>query len=261
MPIKDKLPGSKPHLMLWGAISFQSKANKLLQSTTQVLINIHPFAFKSLQIYRSLPSICETWNPLWLQKKKKVVCRSLGFKCLYDINIPGNPCRRGCTSCSNMGFGASPWGAAACAIMSILNLCWWSAQIPHYSRGCIVTSFLIYIRLRYLNVKYLETWTALVCTLMAPKDPFFIFTDAEHTVWVCNRSMGLTANNHWLARQKEKALDLCRDNTIIAQWPPHLDRVQSSLIAFHTANEGPISAETEALIPAAQTSPNRIRHD
>lgn len=49
--------------MLPGAISFQSKANKLLQSTTQVLINIHAFAFKSGPIYSSFPSICETRLP------------------------------------------------------------------------------------------------------------------------------------------------------------------------------------------------------
>lgn len=68
MPIKEKLPSSKLHLMLLGAISFQSKANKLPQSTTQVLINIQTFAFKSSPVYRSFPSICETWSPLCLQK-------------------------------------------------------------------------------------------------------------------------------------------------------------------------------------------------
>lgn len=51
MPVKEELPGSKPR----GAISFQSKANELPQSTTQVLINVHAFAFKSSPIYRSIP--------------------------------------------------------------------------------------------------------------------------------------------------------------------------------------------------------------
>lgn len=51
LPIKEELPGSK----LRGAISFQSKSNELPQSTTQVLINIRAFAFKSSPIYRSIP--------------------------------------------------------------------------------------------------------------------------------------------------------------------------------------------------------------
>lgn len=51
MPVKEELPGSKPR----GAISFQSKANELPQSTTQVLINVHTFAFKSSPVYRSIP--------------------------------------------------------------------------------------------------------------------------------------------------------------------------------------------------------------
>ena len=54
-----------------------------------------------------------------------------------------------------------------------------------------------------------------------------------------------------------EAPDLCRDNTIIAQWPPHVDRVQDSLIAFHADSE----EEEEGLIPAVQTHPNGIRHD
>lgn len=48
------------NLVLRGAISFQSKAHKLPQSTRQVLINIQTFAFKSSPIYSSFPSICET---------------------------------------------------------------------------------------------------------------------------------------------------------------------------------------------------------
>lgn len=42
----EDLSASKPR----GAISFQSKANELPQSTTQVLINIQAFAFKSRPI-------------------------------------------------------------------------------------------------------------------------------------------------------------------------------------------------------------------
>lgn len=62
---KPKLPAVQSCAsMSRGAISFQSKANKLLQSTTQVLINIQPFAFESSPVYRSFPSICETCNPL-----------------------------------------------------------------------------------------------------------------------------------------------------------------------------------------------------
>lgn len=48
------------NLVLRGAISFQSKAHKLPQSTRQVLINIQTFAFKRSPIYSSFPSICET---------------------------------------------------------------------------------------------------------------------------------------------------------------------------------------------------------
>lgn len=87
MPIKDKMPSSKLHLMLLGAISFQSKAHKLPQSTTQVLINIQAFAFKSSPIYSSFPSICETWNPLCFAKT--AVCR--GLTCSYQTNITEGP--------------------------------------------------------------------------------------------------------------------------------------------------------------------------
>lgn len=55
-------PVQSIYLVLRGAISFQSKAHKLPQSTRQVLINIQTFAFKSSPIYSSFPSICETWQ-------------------------------------------------------------------------------------------------------------------------------------------------------------------------------------------------------
>lgn len=63
VPIRDRVGRFKaPIRCLRGAISSQSKANELPQSTRQVLINIHAFAFKSRPIYRSFPSICETWK-------------------------------------------------------------------------------------------------------------------------------------------------------------------------------------------------------
>lgn len=49
-PAAQELPASKRR----GAISLQSKANQLPQSTTQVLINVHAFAFKRSPIYRSI---------------------------------------------------------------------------------------------------------------------------------------------------------------------------------------------------------------
>lgn len=169
MPIKDSLPGSKPHLMLPGAISFQSKANKLPQSTTQVLINIQTFAFKSSPVYRSFPSICETWNPL--------CCVTGGFKCLFER---GNV-NRGTSDCSWTLFSSDTvymWAShlqppcmgtrRSCCRKSILDLCWWSAQTPHYSHhGSIVSHFLICYWLLYLNIKYLGNWAYLVCILMA----------------------------------------------------------------------------------------------
>ncbi len=72
--------------------------------------------------------------------------------------------------CISISFGVSLGTRRSCSEESILNLCWWSAQIPHYSHGCIVTGFLIYHCLLYLNVKYLGKRAALVCTLMAPAD-------------------------------------------------------------------------------------------
>lgn len=59
--MKEELPGSKPR----GAISFQSKANELPQSTTRVLINIHAFAFKSSPIYGSIPFHLGNTDATW----------------------------------------------------------------------------------------------------------------------------------------------------------------------------------------------------
>lgn len=67
----------------------------------------------------------------------------------------------------SISFRVSLGTRRSCSKESILNLCWWSAQIPHYSHGCIVTGFLIYYCLLYLNIKYLGKWGALVCTIMA----------------------------------------------------------------------------------------------
>lgn len=73
-----------------------------------------------------------------------------------------------------------------CCRKSILNLCWWSAQIPHYSHGCIVTDFLIYYCLLYLKIKYLGKWTTLVCTLIAHIRLFFLllFFKDSLRVWI-----------------------------------------------------------------------------
>lgn len=99
------------------------------------------------------------------------------------------PCGWGKTHCISASHWESPGeqgGAAAFSKKSILNLCWWSAQNPHYSRGCIVTDFLIYYCQLYLNTKYLRTWTALVCTLMAPTKPLLRLQTSKDTlrVWI-----------------------------------------------------------------------------
>lgn len=73
MPVKEELPGSK----LRGDISFQSKANELPQSTTQVLINIHTFAFKSSPIYRSIPFHLGTESPVEEQGGEEAAVRLL----------------------------------------------------------------------------------------------------------------------------------------------------------------------------------------
>lgn len=97
----------------------------------------------------------------------------------------------------------------SCSKKSILNLCWWSAQIPHYSRGCIVTHFLIYYCLLYLITKYLKT-----CALMAHTGSVSVWMPP----WSCQTIIIAVSD-------RGKALDLCRDNTIIAQWP--LDRYRA----------------------------------
>jgi len=159
MPIKDELPSSKLHLMLPGAISFQSKANKLPQSTTQVLINIQAFAFKRGPIYRSFPSICETRHPL---------C-SPGCLRRSRFNMPQSGCLY-----IRLQHLVSLATRRGCAKQSIFNLCWWSAQIPHYSHhGCFVTHFLICHCPLYLEIKYLGTWTAAASLHL--NGPFFLF--------------------------------------------------------------------------------------
>lgn len=106
------------YLVLRGAISFQSKAHKLPQSTRQVLINIQTFAFKSSPIYSSFPSICETWQ---------------GHSGLLFVGGPRREEYYGGyytkpTVESDEVTRSATWGqdgAAACSKESILNLCWW----------------------------------------------------------------------------------------------------------------------------------------
>ena len=231
MPIKDSLPGSKPHLMLPGAISFQSKANKLPQSTTQVLINIQTFAFKSSPVYRSFPSICETWDPL--------CCVTGGFKCLFER---GNV-SRGTSDCSWTLFSPQThfisehvicslpaWGrgGAACVggqcklliihIVALLSATSWSAT------GCFISISNIW-----------GNWAYLVCILMAhttfPAE-FGSVHRAALPIIIDQSVRGVKK------KKKKKAPDLCRDSSSAAG--------QDSLITFHTADDG----SQRGLIPA-----------
>lgn len=108
------------NLVLRGAISFQSKAHKLPQSTRQVLINIQTFAFKSSPIYSSFPSICETWQS---HTGLLFVGGPRGEE-YYGGYYRRLPVRLGVRrSCATVAWGQG--GAAACSKESILNLCWW----------------------------------------------------------------------------------------------------------------------------------------
>lgn len=175
MPNRDRVGRFKaPIRCLRGAISFQSKANELPQSTRQVLINIHAFTFKSRPIYRSFPSICETWK--------------IHAELLFEGGPHGEEYYGGyygtggvgsfpkCLESDKLHIQCKHAAAAPCAVpgdeaelQPAPKSQYWTCvggQIPHYCHCHRLPDLLL-----HLNIKYLAKLALPLCTIIDPESP------------------------------------------------------------------------------------------
>lgn len=250
MPIRDRAGRFKaPIRCLRGAISFQSKANELPQSTRQVLINIHAFAFKSRPIYRSFPSICETWK-IHAELLFEGGPHGEEYYGGYYGGVGGVP---KCLESDKLHIQCKHAAAPPCAVSGdeaelqpAPKSQYWTCvggQIPHYCHCHLLPDLLLYLNIKYLakpsTLHHNRPWI--------PFHPPFFFPKRLQTsqihphVWI--DPSGLAATNHRSVCQMlcvcrgGNALDPCRDNAIIARWAPSTCRQKCSerLIAFHAA--------------------------
>lgn len=210
-----------------------------------MLINIHAFAFKSRPIYRSFPSICETWKihaELLFEGGPHGEEYYWGYyggvgsvpKCLESDKLHIQCKHAAAPPCAVPGDEAELQPAPKSQYWTCVG-----GLIPHYCHCHRLPDLLL-----YLNIKYLAKLAHPLCTIIDPESPssqrgcrrhtFITMSGSIHRGW---QPLIIDQSVRCCVCKGGNALDPCRDNAIIARWAPSTCRQKCSerLIAFHAA--------------------------